>query len=85
MYATYFPRAQSALGVDNIDQTWFESAECYQFARVSRKTANNAGLTMVFVPNVYDFGYLVKEQENTVTRSALDERNIEQIIANDTF
>lgn len=72
MYATYFPRAQSALGVNNIDQTWFESAECYQFTRVSRKTANNAGFTTVFVPNVYDFGYMVKEQANTVTRSALD-------------
>jgi cholesterol oxidase len=71
MYGTYFPRANSALGVNNIDQTWFESAECYQFARVSRKTAQNAGYQTTFVPNVYDFNYMKQEQANTVPRSSL--------------
>ncbi|WP_433685239.1 GMC oxidoreductase [Nocardia sp. CA-119907] len=71
MYSTYFPRAQAALGVNNVDPAWFESAECYKYARVSRKTANNAGYATTFVPNVYDFSYMQKEQANTVTRSAL--------------
>ena len=71
MYSTYFPRANSTLGVNSIDPAWFETAECYQFARVSRKTANNAGYGTVFVPNVYDFAYMKAEQANTVPRSAL--------------
>jgi cholesterol oxidase len=71
MYSTYFPRANSALGVTSIDPAWFETADCYQFARVSRKTANNAGYGTVFVPNVYDFSYMKAEQAGTVPRSAL--------------
>jgi len=71
MYATYFPRANSALGVNSIDPAWFETADCYQFARVSRKTANNAGYPTVFVPNVYDFNYMRQEQASLVPRSAL--------------
>ncbi|MDO3648053.1 GMC oxidoreductase [Nocardia mangyaensis] len=71
MYATYYPRANSALGVNNIDQAWFESAECYKFARVGRKHAERSGFGWTFVPNVYDFEYMKKEQANTVRRSAL--------------
>jgi cholesterol oxidase len=71
MYNTYFPRANAALGVNSIDPAWFETADCYQFARVSRKTANNVGYSTVFVPNVYDFNYMKQEQANTVPRSAL--------------
>jgi cholesterol oxidase len=71
MYTTYFPRANAALGVNSIDPAWFETADCYQFARASRKTANNVGYSTVFVPNVYDFNYMKQEQANTVPRSAL--------------
>jgi cholesterol oxidase len=71
MYDTYFPRANAALGVNTIDPAWFESAECYQFARVGRNQANRAGFATTFVPNVYDFDYMVREQAKTVTRSAL--------------
>lgn len=71
MYATYYPRANSALGVNHIDQQWFGSAECYQFARVGRKHAERSGFGWTFVPNVYDFEYMKKEQANTVRRSAL--------------
>jgi cholesterol oxidase len=71
MYSTYFPRANSALGVNSIDPAWFETAECYQYARVSRKTAAKAGFSTTFVPNVYDFNYMKQEQANQVTRSAL--------------
>ncbi|MBU3063508.1 GMC family oxidoreductase N-terminal domain-containing protein [Nocardia sp. NEAU-G5] len=76
MYSTYFPRAEAGLGVNTIDQTWFASAACYEYARVSQKTANNAGYSTVFVPNVYDFGYMKQEQAGTATKSALAEEVI---------
>lgn len=71
MYNTYFPRANTALGVNTIDPVWFESASCYQFARVGRDQAHQSGFATTFVPNVYDFAYMKKEQANTVPRSAL--------------
>lgn len=71
MYNTYFPRARSMLGVNTIDPAWFESTEWYQFARTSRKAADNTGLKTTFVPNVYDFGYMEREAAGTATRSAL--------------
>ncbi|HVV10874.1 GMC oxidoreductase [Amycolatopsis sp.] len=71
MYGTYYPRANAGLGVNSVDQTWFESCDSYQYARVSRKHAHNAGLTTAFVPSVYDFGYLRQEEAGQVPRSAL--------------
>jgi cholesterol oxidase len=71
MYNTYFPRANAALGVNSVDPTWFNSAECYKYARVSRDQAHQSGYTTTFVPNVYDFGYMAQEQANTAPRSAL--------------
>lgn len=71
MYATYFPRANAMLGVNTVDPAWFESTEWYKFARTSRKAAQNAGLKTVFVPNVYDFGYMQREAAGTATKSAL--------------
>jgi cholesterol oxidase len=71
MYATYFPRANAGLGVNNIDRAWFETTDCYQYARVSRMRANDAGFATTFVPNVYDFDYMKQEAANQVPRSAL--------------
>jgi cholesterol oxidase len=71
MYRTYFPRANAALGVNHIDPAWFETAECYRYARVSRDQAHASGYATTFVPNVYDFGYMAREQAGTATRSAL--------------
>jgi cholesterol oxidase len=71
MYATYFPRANTGLGVNTIDQAWFETTDCYQYARVSRMRANNAGFTTTFLPNVYDFDYMKREAASQVPRSAL--------------
>lgn len=71
MYDTYFPRANAALGVNAIDQAWFETADCYRYARVSRDQANASGYATTFLNNVYDFGYMKQEQAGTVTRSAL--------------
>jgi cholesterol oxidase len=71
MYAVYFPRATEALRVNHVDPAWFETAACYQFARVARAHAQKAGLTTVFVPSVYDFDYMEREEAGTVPRSAL--------------
>ncbi|WP_137723039.1 GMC oxidoreductase [Prescottella subtropica] len=71
MYGTFFPRANTGLGVNNIDQSWFESTPWYQFARTGRKTAQRSGFNTVFVPNVYDFDYMKKEAAGQVTKSGL--------------
>lgn len=76
MYSTYFPRARSVLGVNDIDPTWFESTEWYQFARTSRKAAASTGLKTTFVPNVYDFSYMQREAAGTATKSALSQEII---------
>ncbi|RMI30524.1 GMC oxidoreductase [Nocardia stercoris] len=65
MYATYYPRANAGLKVNNIDQAWFETADCYQFARVGRETAQASGFNTPFVPNVYDFNYMKQEDITT--------------------
>lgn len=71
MYATYFPRANSMLGVNTVDPAWFESTEWYRFTRISRKHAQNTGLKTTFVPSTYDFAYMQKEAAGTATKSAL--------------
>ncbi|GAB1646642.1 GMC oxidoreductase [Krasilnikovia sp. MM14-A1259] len=71
MYRTYFPRAMATLGVNNVDPAWFESAACYQYARLSRDEAHASGYRTTFIPSVYDFAYMANEQAGTVARSAL--------------
>nr|WP_072481963.1 GMC oxidoreductase [Amycolatopsis australiensis] len=71
MYDTYYPRANAGLGVGLVDPAWFDSADCYQYARVGRKQAQRSGFPFVFVPDVYDWAYMQQEQAGTVPRSAL--------------
>jgi len=71
MYARYFPLANRMLGAGSIDPRWFEEAECYAYARVSRAQAHEAGFRTAFVPNVYDFDYMRREEAGEVPRSAL--------------
>ncbi|WP_455424377.1 GMC oxidoreductase [Amycolatopsis magusensis] len=71
MYNVYYPRANAGLGVTEVDPAWWESAECYQYARVGRKHAERSGFPFVFVPNVYDWDYMEQEQAGTVPKSAL--------------
>ncbi|MFG2412985.1 GMC oxidoreductase [Streptomyces goshikiensis] len=72
MYDVYYPRANAGLGVTNVDQAWWETAPCYQYARVGRKHAQRSGFPFVFVPNVYDWDYMKQEEAGTVPRSSLD-------------
>ncbi|MFB6777319.1 GMC oxidoreductase [Streptomyces sp. NPDC056352] len=71
MYGIYYPRANAALGAGTIDPAWFDTAACYQYARVGRKQAERAGFPFVFVPTVYDWDYMRQEEAGTVPRSAL--------------
>lgn len=72
MYTTYYPRANAGLGVGLIDPDWFETVDCYQFARVGRKHAQRSGFPFVFVPDVYDWDYMKQEVAGTVPKSAVD-------------
>lgn len=71
MYGTYYPRANAGLGAATVDPEWFETADCYQYARVGRRHARRSGFPFVFVPDVYDWDYMKREQAGTATRSAL--------------
>lgn len=71
MYSVYYPRANAGLGVNSVDTSWWESADCYEYARVGRKHAQRSGFPFVFVPNVYDFSYMRQEAAGAVPRSAL--------------
>ncbi|QES46784.1 cholesterol oxidase [Streptomyces venezuelae] len=71
MYGTYYPRANAGLGVTPVDQAWWESAPCYQYARVGRKHAQRSGFPFVFVPNVYDWDHMKREEAGTAPKSAL--------------
>lgn len=71
MYTTYYPRANSELGVGLVDPAWFDTTDCYQYARVGRKQAQRSGFPFVFVPDVYDWDYMKKEAAGTVPKSAL--------------
>ncbi|WP_037604978.1 GMC oxidoreductase [Streptacidiphilus rugosus] len=71
MYDVYFPRANAGLGANSVDQNWFNSASCYQYARVGASQAHDAGLNTVFVPNVYSFPYMQRELAGSAPRSAL--------------
>ncbi|MER5279915.1 GMC oxidoreductase [Streptomyces sp. NPDC002809] len=72
MYSTYYPRANAGLGVGTVDPAWFDSVDCYQYARVGRKHAQRSGFPFVFVPDVYDWDYMEQEAAGTVPKSALD-------------
>uniref|UniRef100_A0AAU2W1E9 Cholesterol oxidase n=1 Tax=Streptomyces sp. NBC_00008 TaxID=2903610 RepID=A0AAU2W1E9_9ACTN len=71
MYSTYYPRANSGLGVGTVDPAWFDSVDCYKYARVGRKQAQRSGFPFVFVPDVYDWDYMEQEAAGTVPESAL--------------
>jgi cholesterol oxidase len=71
MYQRFFPLANKMLGVNSIPGAYFEGSDYYRFARLSRTLAGRAGFGTTFVPNVYDFGYLAREERGEVPKSAL--------------
>ncbi|MDY6050847.1 MAG: hypothetical protein SPI83_00320 [Rothia sp. (in: high G+C Gram-positive bacteria)] len=71
MYATYFPRANTNLGVTTPPSDVVGTSKWYQFSRVSASQAAKAGFKHQFVPNVYDWNYMRQENFSRVPRSAL--------------
>jgi cholesterol oxidase len=71
MYSRWFPLANAALGVGQVNATWFEQAKCYKYARVARDIAHKAGYKTTFVPTVYSLDYLAREDLGQVPKSAL--------------
>ncbi|NGN64547.1 GMC family oxidoreductase [Streptomyces sp. A7024] len=71
MYGTYYPRANAGLGVGLVNPDWFERTSYYQYSRVGRKHAKRSGFAWTFVPDVYDWDYMVAEDNGTVPKSAL--------------
>ncbi|WP_156726084.1 GMC oxidoreductase [Streptomyces apocyni] len=71
MYDVYYPRANAGLGVSDVDPGWWETTDCYKYARVGRKHAERSGFPFVFVPNVYDWEYMAQEATGSVPKSAL--------------
>lgn len=70
MYRTYFPRANALLGVNEVDQAWFEQTPVHRYSRVARAQAHRAGFSTAFVPSVYDQGHLRREAVFQAPRSA---------------
>ncbi|MFE0028272.1 GMC oxidoreductase [Amycolatopsis sp. NPDC059021] len=71
MYDVYYPRANEGLGVGTVRPAWFDTTDCYQYARVGRKQAQRSGFPFVFVPDVYDWDYMEREAAGAVPKSAL--------------
>jgi cholesterol oxidase len=76
MYNTWFPLANQMLGVNTISASYLANGAAYQYARVGRANAAAAGFGTATIPNVYDFGYMEREERNEVPRSALGQEVI---------
>jgi cholesterol oxidase len=70
MYATWFPRARAALGVNSFRPEWVEQTPVHRYSRVGRQTAARAGFSVTPVPSVYDADYLEREAAGLVRPSA---------------
>ncbi len=70
-YSKYFPLVKKELGVQIIPKDYFESSEYHEYARIGKKEAEYAGYKTQFIPNIYDFEYMRKEEKGEVEKSAL--------------
>ncbi len=71
MYDTFFPLANSMLGVNTVPDRLLDKSRYYRFARVSRRAAERSGFKTVKVDSTYDFDYMIQEAEGTAPTSAL--------------
>ncbi len=72
MFNVYFPRANQMLGVNQVPNSLLENSSYYKFTRVSREQAKRSGYKTEVLPNIYDFNYMLLEEEGTVEKSAYD-------------
>lgn len=68
----YVERAKTMLRISYRDMDWFEQTPWYQYARVGRQYAANAGYAVDYNGSAYSFDYMRKEEAGEVPRSALD-------------
>ncbi|MEU7526580.1 GMC oxidoreductase [Saccharothrix sp. NPDC042600] len=71
MYDRFFPLANKMLRVNHIPGHFFEASEYYRFSRLSRTHAARAGFDTAFVPNVYSFDHMAREERGEAPKSAL--------------
>ncbi len=71
MYSTYFPRANTNLGVAAPPSDIVGTSKWYYFSRVGASQAKKAGFQHRFVPNIYDWNYMRQENFERVAKSAL--------------
>ena len=69
---TYVQRAKDMLRISYRDMDWFETTPWYQYARVGRQYATNAGYGVDYNGSAYSFDYMRREEAGEVPRSALD-------------
>ncbi len=69
---TYVQRAQAMLRISYRDMGWFEQTPWFQYARVGRQYAANAGYAVDYNGSAYSFDYMLKEEAGEVPRSAFD-------------
>jgi cholesterol oxidase len=69
---TYVERAKDVLRINYRDMEWFEQTPWYQYARVGRQYAANAGYAVDYNGSAYSFDYMRREETGEVPRSALD-------------
>ncbi|MEJ2854154.1 MULTISPECIES: GMC oxidoreductase [unclassified Saccharothrix] len=71
MYDRFYPLANRMLRVNDIPAPYFEASDYYRFSRLSRTAAARAGFDTTFLPNVYSFDYMAREERGEVPKSAL--------------
>lgn len=69
---TYVGRALAALRINYRDMEWFERTPWFQYARVGRQYAANAGYPVDYNGSSYSFDYMKGEEAGSVPRSAFD-------------
>lgn len=69
---TYIERAKRMLRISYRDQDWFERTPWFQYARVGRQYATNAGYGVDYAGSAYSFDYMRREEAGQVPRSSLD-------------
>jgi cholesterol oxidase len=70
--STYIERVKRELRISYRDMPWFEGTPYFQYARVGRRYAENAGYRMDFNGSAYSFDYMMREAAGEVPKSALD-------------
>lgn len=70
--SVYIDRAKRMLRINYRDRGWFEQTPWFQFARVGRQYASEAGYSIDYNGSAYSFEYMKLEEAGEAPRSAFD-------------